>query len=718
MPTMIGPQPVLHFLNRDRGVVKKLIALLALGCGTGHVRTVEPMAPVEQGLAFVDVSIVPMDADHVLEHQTVLIRGDRIAALGPAASTRVPDGTTRIDGHGKWLMPGLVDMHVHLDDADDGTLYVANGVTTIRNMWGTPQTLATRADYAAGRALGPTVYTTGPILDGKPPVWPGSLAIENAEEADKELTAEKAAGYDFVKVYSRLGKDAYLGILAAARKYGLRVVGHVPEAVGLDGVLAAGGQESIEHLNGYLMAVQEDHSPALGKPEVGANSRVALAHVDDAKLADIVRRTKAAGVWNCVTLVFFERFAALDDRDALLRLPAVKYVSPEQLADWDPKKDFRMQGMTTKDFATVRALVAFDERVTRALRDAGARLLLGTDTSNPFVIAGFAVHEELALLVEAGLTPFEALRAGTTDAAEFLHTEREFGRVAPGLRADLILVDGNPLADVHNAARASGVVLRGQWLPAVKLEAALDRLAKDRAWPPASATGGGADWFHDAPPLALTGGQVAWRATFNVSFAGTPTGATRLAVEVHKDGRRTIVAQTAARPPRPKLSTLRLEIDPSGHASELTLDEDGKRHGTATASGGKAHFTGDLSGKPVTDEIPMGADDVFDRFDAATLLPIAERAFQLAPGATAVVRGVLVFLAPVASVKPGVKDESYEITRKTDGAHGEHTYDFVDQTPFGKMSGAMVIDTDGHMVSVVYRASYGELKIERSSPPR
>jgi imidazolonepropionase-like amidohydrolase len=207
MPTMIGPQPVLHFLNRDRGVAKKLVALLALGCGTGHVRTAEPMAPMEQGLAFVDVSIVPMDADHVLEHKTVLIRGDRIAAFGPAASTPIPDGATRIDGHGKWLMPGLVDMHVHLDDADDGTLYVANGVTTIRNMWGTPQTLATRADYAAGRALGPTVYTTGPILDGKPVVWPGSIAIENAEEAEKEVADEKAAGYDFVKVYSRLGKD-------------------------------------------------------------------------------------------------------------------------------------------------------------------------------------------------------------------------------------------------------------------------------------------------------------------------------------------------------------------------------------------------------------------------------------------------------------------------------------------------------------------------------
>jgi hypothetical protein len=273
------------------------------------------------------------------------------------------------------------------------------------------------------------------------------------------------------------------------------------------------------------------------------------------------------------------------------------------------------------------------------------------------------------------------------------------------------------LADVHNAAHASGVVLRGQWLPAAKLAAALDQLAKDRAGPPASATGG-LDWFQSAPPLALTGGQVAWRATFDKSFAGAPTGATRLAVEVHQGGRRTIVAQAAARPPHPKLSTLRLELDASGHASELTLDEDGKRHGTATASGGMVHFAGDLGGKLVSDEIPMGADDVFDRFDAATLLSLAERAFQLAPDATAVVRGVLVYLAPFASLKPGVKDVTYEITRKTDGAHGEHTYDFVDETPLEKMSGAMVIDRNGHLVSVVYRTSFGELKIERSSPPR
>lgn len=485
MPTMIGHQAFLPSLKRDRVLVKGFLALLALGCGTRRARTAEPMAPAEPALAFVDVSVVPMDANHVLEHQTVLIRGDRIAALGPSASTAVPDGATRIDGHGQWLMPGLVDMHVHLNDAEDGTLYVANGVTSIRNMWGTLDTLATRADYAAGHVLGPTVYTTGPILDGSPVIWPGSVAIDDAEEAEQEVSAEKAAGYDLVKVYTRLGKEAYLGILAAAKKQGLRVVGHVPDAVGLEGVLAAGSQESIEHLTGYLMAVQEQDSPALGKGEFGPNSRLVVAHVDESKLAEVVRRSKAAGVWNCVTQVMTENFAALDDHEALLRLPGVKYLSPEQLASWDPKENFRARDMTAEDFAAEHARAAFNKRLTRALHEAGARLLLGTDTSNPFVIAGFSIHEELALLVEAGLTPFEALRAGTADAAEFMHAELEFGRVAPGMRADLILVDGDPLADVRNAGRASGVVLRGRWLPAAKLQTALEQLAKDRAGPPA-----------------------------------------------------------------------------------------------------------------------------------------------------------------------------------------------------------------------------------------
>ena len=391
----------------------------------------------------------------------------------------------RIDGRGKWLIPGLIDMHVHLNDEGDGALYVANGVTTIRNMWGFPETLAWRKDYGAGKPLGPTVYTTGSILDGRPPIWPGSTVIETAAQADSEIMAEKAAGYDFVKVYNRLSPDAYAGILAAARKHGMRVVGHVPDAVGVNGVLAARGQESIEHLTGYLTAAQIDGSHAAEIADWNEKRRAMIAHLDPAKIPILARKSRDAGVWNCVTLIVGERFSALEHRDSLMKLPEVRFVAPELVAMWDPSKDFRLRQATPEDFAAMRALTAFQKRMTRALRDSGARLLLGTDSSNPFVVPGFSAHQELALLVDAGLTPYQALRAGTADAAEFLHAGSEIGQVRAGLRADLVLVDGNPLIDVHAAAHRSGVVLRGRWFPADELDATLEKVAKERAGPPA-----------------------------------------------------------------------------------------------------------------------------------------------------------------------------------------------------------------------------------------
>jgi len=430
-------------------------------------------------LAFVDVSVVPMDSSLVIPHQNVVIRGDRIEAIGPASSLKVPSGAQTVDGRGLWLMPGLIDMHVHLNAPDDGTIYVANGVTTIRNMWGFPETLEWRKQYLSGERLGPSVLTTGPILDGKPPIWPGSTVIETPAQAESEIVAEKAAGFDFVKVYSRLSAPAYAGILAAAKRHGMRVVGHVPDSVGVLGVLSARGQESIEHLTGYLAAAQRTGSPAMGVTNWNERRRVMLANLDESKLPELARMSRDAGVWNCVTLIVSQRIAALDRADSLKKLPGVKYVAPEMVAMWDPSKDFRLKGTTAADFAAMREVSAFQMRMTRALRDAGARILLGTDTSNPFVTPGFSAHEELALLVAAGLTPYEALRAGTADAAEFLRAD--IGRVRPGLRADLILVDGNPLQDVAAASRRRGVVLRGRWMPAAELDHALEDVAKKRA---------------------------------------------------------------------------------------------------------------------------------------------------------------------------------------------------------------------------------------------
>jgi hypothetical protein len=199
----------------------------APGPATGS-GTIPSTTQGENLIAFTDVSVVPMDSDRVLAHQNVVIRGDRIEAVGPVASTAVPLEAKRINGRGLWLMPGLVDMHVHLIDPEDGAVYVANGVTTIRAMWGFPEQLAWRKEYLAGTRLGPTVYSTGPILDGRPPVWPTSTIIETPAQADSEVAAEKEAGYDFVKVYSGLSRPAYEAILDAAHRYGMRVVGHVP----------------------------------------------------------------------------------------------------------------------------------------------------------------------------------------------------------------------------------------------------------------------------------------------------------------------------------------------------------------------------------------------------------------------------------------------------------------------------------------------------------
>jgi imidazolonepropionase-like amidohydrolase len=263
----------------------------------------------------------------------------------------------------------------------------------------------------------------------------------------------------------------------------MRVVGHVSDRVGLRHALAS-GQASIEHLQGYLTALVPNGAPP---PAVGTYTERmmhAAGHADEAKISEVVEWTCQAGAWNCVTLLVGVKMGAarlsFDDEK---RRPELRYISPEYLTRWDPRNDFRQQapidpGRAASAFARARELRG---KLVRALRDAGARILLGTDTPNPFVIPGFSIHDELSLLVEAGLTPYEAIRAGTRDAAEFLGGQNEFGTVAVGLRADLILTEANPLDDVKNVARRAGVMICGRWLPAAELDTMLEDLAQATA---------------------------------------------------------------------------------------------------------------------------------------------------------------------------------------------------------------------------------------------
>lgn len=436
-------------------------------------------------LAIERVALVSMESELVLLDQSVLVRDGRIAAIAATGELELPEGAQRIDGSGRWLMPGLADMHVHAWDENDLLLYVANGVTTVRNMSGAPLQLGWRARIEAGELLGPRIYSAGPIIDGDPPVWPGSSVLRAGEGRAEALVREqREAGYDFLKPYARLTPAAYAELARAGRESNVPLMGHVPEAVPLSEVLAA-GQRTIEHLTGFAAAAKPAHSPE-ARVDFESEAR-AWPLVSDARLAELARSMQTSGTWNCPTLVVLSKWTQGAEADALLARPEMRYVAPFTRSGWNPRSPFNyLRRMSPEAVAAARDSVAHRQRAVRALQTAGAGLLLGTDTGNPYVVAGFAVHEELALLVAAGLTPYQALRAGTVEAARALGAEADWGSVSVGKRADLVLLEEDPLLDVRHAARRVGLVLAGRWWPEAELQRQLEQRAASFEAPPAA----------------------------------------------------------------------------------------------------------------------------------------------------------------------------------------------------------------------------------------
>jgi imidazolonepropionase-like amidohydrolase len=426
--------------------------------------------------AFVDVNVVPMDSERTIERQTVVVNGDRIVDVGPVATTVVPEGTMRIEGSGKYLMPGLADMHVHYNEPWYGPMFLANGVTTVRNMWGSRWMLETRQAVAAGNLLAPTIVTAGPLIDGEPSFWPTCKTVTSEAEAEATVDEQAEAGYDFIKVYDSLSVQVYDALVRAARRRGLPVAGHVPHAVGLEHALGS-GQASIEHLTSYIMAIQAEDSPHRPSPRP-EQALTGVRFADRSRIAGVVDATLRAGVWNCVTLVALRKSTQPDAFAQLQHSPELRFLPGSLVNGWDATKGAKWQFATPDFLDALRGANDLRHEITKSLHESGARILLGTDTANPFVVPGFAIHEELELLVDAGLTPFEALRAGTSGAAEFLHATHEFGTIKVGARADLLLTNGNPLGDVRHASSRVGVMVRGRWLPAEELDSMLNEVAR------------------------------------------------------------------------------------------------------------------------------------------------------------------------------------------------------------------------------------------------
>ena len=463
------------------GFTALLIILVVSRLSAQSTRGTQPV-PDGAAFAFVDVNVVPMDSERVIRNQTVVVRDGRISAVGATKSVRVPKGAIRIDGRGRYLMPGLADMHVHLEYFDRDAqllLFPANGVTTVRNMDGRPNILLWRDQIADGTLLGPTIFTAGAILEGKPPQRADNRVVETPAQAEAAVEEQKRAGYDFVKVYHTLNRETYEAIIAAAKKHGLPVVGHVPRSVGLEGALAA-RQKSIEHLEGYVDGIEADDSPL--RNQRSWLKRYFAVKIDGDKIRSVAAATRRAGVWNVPTLVERQKSALPSERvRAWMRRPEMRYLPPETAEFWNQANERITRRMSPEDFESVADGERVRKHLVKSLYEGGVRLLVGTDTPNPFVIPGFSVYEELQNFVDAGLTPYQALKAGTRDAAEFMGALNEMGTISVGKRADLILVGGNPLESITNTTRRVGVMVRGRWYTANDLQKQLDALAASYA---------------------------------------------------------------------------------------------------------------------------------------------------------------------------------------------------------------------------------------------
>jgi imidazolonepropionase-like amidohydrolase len=419
--------------------------------------------------ALVHANVVDVRDGSIARDVTVTIEGNRIASIAPGV--RPPKGATVVDATGKYVIPGLWDMHVHWYEESYLPLFVANGVTGVRQMWGFGMLQQWRDRIEAGTLVGPRQWIASAILDGPHPIWPGSVAVADADAGRAAVRDAKAAGFDFIKVYSLLPRDAFFAIAEQAKAEHMRFAGHVPFSVS-SAEAADAGMQSIEHLTGVLLATSS-HEEAIRKAYATADGVAAmmkvgratadelLATYDETKAAALFARFVKDGTWQSPTLVVNRSIASLDD-PAFADDARLRYVPQSYREMWNPKNDFRLKDLKPEDYAMRRKTFAKQEQIVGAMNKAGVRFVAGTDVGNPFCFPGFSLHDELALLVEAGLSPLQSLQAATRNAAELVGRD-DLGVVEKGKLADLVVLDANPLVDIHNTTKIAAVVFDGRY---------------------------------------------------------------------------------------------------------------------------------------------------------------------------------------------------------------------------------------------------------------
>jgi imidazolonepropionase-like amidohydrolase len=456
--------------------VTALTALTALTAATAATAVTAPVALHAQAVTvFENVNVIPMDRERVLENQTVVVRDGVVAAMGAAGSVAVPAGAIRVAARGKFLLPGLAEMHAHIPGPGAANtygadytanvlfLYVAAGVTTVRGMLGHPTHLELRRRVDAGEIVGPRIWTSGPSVNGTSVQTPAA-AVSAARE-------QHAAGYDFIKIHPGVAREVFDSLDAAADRAGIRYAGHVPVDVGIERALEA-GYWSIDHLDGYVEYLA-GHAGEQTQQWFGARLG---PEVDLARIPEVARRTRAAGVWNVPTQTLMDSYATVESAEQLARRPELRYVPPRDRQRWIAWKHAADSANIPR--ADLDRWIGVRRQLIRALHDAGAGLLLGSDAPQVWNVPGFSVHRELEAIVAAGLRPYDALATGTRNVAEYLGTAGQAGTIAVGKQADFVLLDADPLRDIRNTTRRAGVMVRGVWHPQAEIDARLEEIAR------------------------------------------------------------------------------------------------------------------------------------------------------------------------------------------------------------------------------------------------
>jgi imidazolonepropionase-like amidohydrolase len=428
-------------------------------------------------IAFTHAAVIDPATGKIEPDMTVVVSDDRVAQVAKTATLMLPAGTRIVDASGKYIIPGLWDMHVHgVSNKRTVELFLANGITGVRSMFDDFDAIEDlRNAIKSGAVVGPRIYASGPIVDGPKPVWPGSIAVATAEEGRKAVDNLKKRGVDFIKVYSSLPREAYFAIADEANKQHIPFAGHVPDSVTAAEASDA-GQKSVEHLYGVALACSHVSAKRLHSFQEIAEHQVLEGETyDPAKAKTLFDKFIKNGTWQTPTLTALRVNAYWSD-PRITQDARSKYIPESLRQSWtNAPLLYRLNSLPPEAGPTQRKAFDMELELVGRMRRAGVRILAGTDTGNPYVLPGFGLHDELQLLVKSGLTTLEALQAATIRPAEFFGIAGAAGSIAEGKFADLVLLNADPLRDIANTQKIDSVVAAGRYFTRDDLDKLLMR---------------------------------------------------------------------------------------------------------------------------------------------------------------------------------------------------------------------------------------------------